>query len=174
MSRVEVFTTEIKIESSDQSPFWEPIKRLMLPPNYENQRIKNVWLQFDLWPIKNQAIKSFRWSSDQAQFFWSKSSSWLQTLQQATYKWLPLVYLDEEECLKTFIHDLRQLNWNDKNCRKYTHGLYSSSQHTMVSVTSPQIIQRWSIFIITLEVGTVFIRGVHKLIMTSCLTDVNQ
>ena len=68
MSRVEVFTTEIKIESSDQSPFWEPIKGLVLPPNYENQRIKNVQLQFHLWPIKNQAIKSFRWSSDQAQF----------------------------------------------------------------------------------------------------------
>ena len=70
MSPVEAFATGIKIESSDQSPFWEPIKGSSPPPNYENQRIKNTPLQFDLWPIKNQAIKSFLKgrSSDQAHF----------------------------------------------------------------------------------------------------------
>ena len=64
-----------QIESSDQLRFLEPIKGSRWPPNCENQQIKNTWLQFDLWPIKNQAIKRFgrEWSSKQACFMMIKN-----------------------------------------------------------------------------------------------------
>ena len=43
MSCVEAFATGIKIESSDQSTFWEPIKGLRGPPNCEDQGSTKIW-----------------------------------------------------------------------------------------------------------------------------------
>ena len=66
MSHVEAFATEIKIESSDQSPFWGPIK-----------------LQFDRRPFENQVLKGSE-GNDQAikhTFAHQKPRSQLQTLE---------------------------------------------------------------------------------------------
>ena len=72
-------------------PFLRANQRVKVAFEPQKSQDQNTWLEFDLWPIKNQAIKSFRkeWWSDQAQFFseqqfWSRS----QTLQHVTYKWL--------------------------------------------------------------------------------------
>ena len=66
------FATWIKIESSDQSPLWGPIKVASKLLKSTDQRLK-----FDLWPLtlKNQAIKSLRreQSSDQAHFLLIKN-----------------------------------------------------------------------------------------------------
>ena len=64
MSHVEGYATRIKIESSNQSPFWRLIKGsggLWTA----NQWINNTYLQFNVWPFENQALKSLRreWSS---------------------------------------------------------------------------------------------------------------
>ena len=95
--------TGIKIESSDQSPFWELIKRSRPSPNYENQRIKNAQFQFDLWPVKKWSDQELlkRWSSDQAHFLpiknldpgrkcFNRRHTSVQMFEQATYKCLLL------------------------------------------------------------------------------------
>ena len=73
-SHVKVFGTRIKIQSSDESPFWEPIKG---SSNLRTVKIKGSRrhasnLTFD---HKNQLIKCFKkgWTSDQAQFLLIKN-----------------------------------------------------------------------------------------------------
>ena len=69
MSRVEAFATGIKIESSDQTPFWRPIKGSRWPraAKINRSRVRSCNLTFD---PENQAIKSLRRerSSNQAHF----------------------------------------------------------------------------------------------------------
>ena len=80
-----------QIESSDQSPFWEPIKGSRLPPNCDNQMIKNHESNSTIKIKQSRAFEGMiKWSSTlfADQRSWSRS----QTLQQATYKWLPLVH----------------------------------------------------------------------------------
>ena len=97
MSRVEAFVTRIKIEPSDQSPFWELIKGSRSPPNCKNQRIKNAWLQFDLLVVKKKFNQSrgFEGTIKQSSTLFGDQQSWShsQMLQQATYKWPPSPHL---------------------------------------------------------------------------------
>ena len=54
------------------------------------RQIKNEQLQFNPWPIENQAIKSLKREQSSDQVFANyKSWSQSQMLLQATYKWLP-------------------------------------------------------------------------------------
>ena len=64
MSCVETFVTGIKIESSDQSLFWEPIKGSRWPPNC-GSRMCGCNLTFDPWKIKWSRVSE---GNDQAYF----------------------------------------------------------------------------------------------------------
>ena len=89
MSRVEAFATRIKIQSSDQSPFWEPIKGSRLPPNCDNQMIKNRDSDSTFKIKQSRAFEGMiKWSS--TLFAYQRSWSWSQMLQQATYSDYPL------------------------------------------------------------------------------------
>ena len=92
MSHVEALATGIKMNSSDQCPFYEQFIKGRAELINDTQE---VWL-----PFVKVAIKSFgrKWSNDHAQFSSIKKPFdpiIMQTLQQATYKWLSLVQIRE-------------------------------------------------------------------------------
>ena len=100
ISRVEAFVTRIKIESSNQSPFWELIRVASEPWKSKLYRIKTYSynLTFDLLKIKrsrdlegnNQAIKYSFCQSKRLILVANTSTGDMHNLSTMSYKCLPL------------------------------------------------------------------------------------